>query len=249
VAADGPLDLVDEGMQRRIGVMRRTLIAEHGLCARCLPQLPYDPALANPRLTAQQDDLALAVARLLPASQEQRDFLVPPDQRSEAGPGPSLEAARGRAHSGHPPDPDRPIEAFQGLPPQVVAGEHPAQQALRMGADQDRTRLRERLQASGAIGRVAHHRLLLSSTFADEIADHHQAGVDSDPAREGLPERRGQLPDRVDQLEPRAHGALGVVLVRPRIAEVSEHAIAHELGDVAVEAAHVRRSIMFLDTS
>ena len=36
--------------------------------------------------------------------------------------------------------------------------------------------------------------------------------------------------------EPGPDRALGVVLVRPRPAEIGQHAVAHELGDVAVEA-------------
>ncbi len=43
--------------------------------------------------------------------------------------------------------------------------------------------------------------------------------------------------DRLDQLQPGAHRPLGIVLVRLRPAEVGEHAVAHVLGDVAVEAA------------
>ena len=48
--------------------------------------------------------------------------------------------------------------------------------------------------------------------------------------------RRGNLGSRVDDREPGADGALGVVLVRVRIAEIGQHAVAHVLGDVSVEA-------------
>ena len=44
-----------------------------------------------------------------------------------------------------------------------------------------------------------------------------------------------------DQREPGAHRPLGVVLVRPRPTEIGDHAVAQELGDVAVEARdHLR---------
>ena len=41
-----------------------------------------------------------------------------------------------------------------------------------------------------------------------------------------------------DQLQPRPHRSLGVVLMGLRIAEVHEHAVAHVLRDEPAEAAH-----------
>ena len=43
--------------------------------------------------------------------------------------------------------------------------------------------------------------------------------------------------DGPHDLEPRAHGALRVVVVRLRVAEVHEHAVSEELGDVPFVAA------------
>ena len=47
-----------------------------------------------------------------------------------------------------------------------------------------------------------------------------------------------QRTDRRDQLQPRPHRPLGIVLVRLRIAEIDEHAVAHVLRDEAAEALH-----------
>ena len=44
-----------------------------------------------------------------------------------------------------------------------------------------------------------------------------------------------------DDRQAGAHRALGVVLVRPRPAEIGQHAVAHELGDVALEARDLAR--------
>ena len=47
------------------------------------------------------------------------------------------------------------------------------------------------------------------------------------------------------EFEPRPHGPLGLVLVCPRPAEVGEHAVAHELRDVALVAAdHLAADIL-----
>jgi hypothetical protein len=45
-----------------------------------------------------------------------------------------------------------------------------------------------------------------------------------------------QLPDRRHYPEASAHRPLGVILMRPGIAEVDEQAVAEILGDMAVEA-------------
>ncbi len=36
--------------------------------------------------------------------------------------------------------------------------------------------------------------------------------------------------------QPRPHGPLRLVLMRPRVAEIGQHTVAHELGDEALEA-------------
>ena len=43
---------------------------------------------------------------------------------------------------------------------------------------------------------------------------------------------------RRDQLQPRPHRPLGVILMGLRIAEIDEHAVAHVFGHEATEAAH-----------
>ena len=45
---------------------------------------------------------------------------------------------------------------------------------------------------------------------------------------------RPQRADRLDDAQRRTHGALGVVLVRPRVAEVDQHAVAEQLRHVAL---------------
>ena len=59
-------------------------------------------------------------------------------------------------------------------------------------------------------------------------------------AASGRP-RRLKPADGLDEREARPHRPLGVVLVRLRPAEIGQHAVAHELGDVAVEAQDLAR--------
>jgi hypothetical protein len=76
--------------------------------------------------------------------------------------------------------------------------------------------------------------------LADQVADHHQTGGDAHPATErsasalqpgNRPGDRQTGPDR----------SLGVVLMRPRPAEIGEHTVAHELGNITFEARDLAR--------
>ena len=49
-------------------------------------------------------------------------------------------------------------------------------------------------------------------------------------------EGQSRSPSPLDQRQAGADGALGGVLVRLRIAEIDQHAVAHEAGDEAAEA-------------
>ena len=51
---------------------------------------------------------------------------------------------------------------------------------MRLGADQERVGLGQRLQACGEVGGLADGRVLLRHAFADEIADHDDARGDAD---------------------------------------------------------------------
>ena len=74
-----------------------------------------------------------------------------------------------------------------------------------------------------------------AAPLAEQVADDDQPGRDADPDPQGLP-RRLEIAHRRHQLEPSPNRPLGIVLLRPRVAEVGQHPIAHVLGDEATEA-------------
>ena len=139
----------------------------------------------------------------------------------------------------HLVDGDRVAEALECLLAERARQEATAQLLERLVADHDAARLGETLQSRGDVRRIAERERLRGGIGAD-LAHQHRARVDADARldRNGasirLAAQRGQRP--LD-LERRSHRAFGVVLVGRRIAEVGEHAIAEELGHVAVEAA------------
>ena len=71
---------------------------------------------------------------------------------------------------------------------------------------------------------------------SDQVADHDQAGRNADTGLQQ--DGRFKCRHRRDQLQTGAHGALGVVLMGLRIAEIDQHAVAHVFRHEAAEAAN-----------
>ena len=132
-------------------------------------------------------------------------------------------------------------EALEPGRPELAQLEHLAQEPARAVRDHHGTRRGRLLQPRGQVRRLADHRLLAGGTLADEVAHDHEAGRDADPRRERLPGRGGEPADGLGDRQARPHGTLGVVLVRAGPAEVGQHAVAHELGDVPAEARDLAR--------
>jgi hypothetical protein len=89
----------------------------------------------------------------------------------------------------------------------------------------------QRLGASGQIGRLADHALLLSGARTNEVAHHDKPGGDTDAH---LQENTGggrELRHRLDEGKPSADRALGLMLVCLRVAEIGEYSVAHVSGD------------------
>jgi hypothetical protein len=93
----------------------------------------------------------------------------------------------------------------------------------------------QRLQSGGEVRGLADHAPLLCGAGADQIANDDEASGDAEPHVQRL--LCGEPADRVDDRQPGAGRALGVVLMRLGIAEINEYAIAHILGDKTAKAA------------
>jgi hypothetical protein len=131
---------------------------------------------------------------------------------------------------------DRVGIALHRLASEVAQPEQVAQQAAGGAGEDDLSGFRQRLQACGEVGGLAYHRLLLRRAFADEIADHDKSGGNADAHGEPLRSTGLQARHRRCYFQPRPHRPLGVILMRPRIAEIGQHPVAHEFGDKAVVA-------------
>ena len=132
-------------------------------------------------------------------------------------------------------------EALEPGRAELAQLEHLAQEPARAVRDHHGAGRGRLLQPRRQVRGLADHRLLAGRALADEVAHDHEAGRDADPRRERLPGRRGEPADGLGDRQARPHGALGLVLVRPGPAEVGQHAVAHQLGDVPVEARDLAR--------
>ncbi len=207
------------------------------LAAQPLDQALHETRLADTRLARNQHDGALTGLGLLPASPQQRQLLLAADQRRQVRPVPRREAALDGALAHHPRGDDRRGQALdldraEILIVEVTPGEPP-----RARPDHHRARLGQRLQPRREVRRLANDPAFLRFARADEIAHDDEARGDADPHLQWR-RRDGVEPGHLlDQLQPRAHGAFGIVLAGPRIAEIGEHPVAHVLGDKPAAAA------------
>src|SRR5262249_29948564 len=78
-------------------------------------------------------------------------------------------------------------------------------------------------------------RLFLRRTLADQIADDYGAARDANSCFEF---DRSEATDSFDRAQTGPYRPLGVVLMRLRVAEIHEDAIAHVLGNEPAQALH-----------
>jgi hypothetical protein len=101
-------------------------------------------------------------------------------------------------------------------------------------AGDDHAGFRQTLDSIGEVRRIAHDGSFLRHASADQVAHDHRARRYSHPCRQRLAARRPQLTDRGQHVEAGAHRPFSVVLVRARIAEINQQAIAQEPCEKAV---------------
>src|SRR6185312_16997799 len=108
-----------------------------------------------------------------------------------------------------------------------------AEKSSRALGDDHHIRLGDLLQASREIGGLAHNAPV--PPRATEAADHPQAGGDADADRERFFRARLEPRNSGNDIERRAHGSLGIVLMRAGIAEIGQYPVTPEVGKEAVK--------------
>ena len=199
-----------------------------------LEELPRQPALADAALAGDREEPDAALARRrVQEVLEQAELVVATHEGRLDALAPALPAALGD-HPERPPRRDRCGLALQELLAGRLEGDRPGRGPFRgVSPTRTRPRRRHRLEAGRGVDEVAGHHPL------PDGADGHGglAGQDAGPELErlvaGLPP---EVADRVDEVEGRPHGPLGVVLLGDRRAPDGHDGVADELLDRAAVA-------------
>jgi hypothetical protein len=198
-------------------------------------ELSGEPRLADAGLAREQDDLAGAGPGLAQAVAQYRTLRRPADEVGEPA-ARRLEAALRHGDALDREGFDRLGEALRCLPAEIGEPEQAADEAAGGAGEDDLPGFRQSLQARREIGGLADHRLLLRRALADQIAYDDKPGGDADADGEPLRSTGLQPRDGGGYFQPAPHRPLGIVLMRPRIAEIGQHPVAHVFGDKAVIA-------------
>ena len=203
--------------------MRR--LAEPG--AKLLDQ----PRLAHARLADDQRQLTLAFARALPAPGEKIELLLASNERRQR---PRAAAPARAARANDAIECRRLGRAFQRMRAAILGDEQARDLTLNAGGDQHRSRIGQRLDPRGDIGRVAEH--------LARCVDHHLPGRNADAGDELRTARAGvlavQFGERALDGQRGANRAFGIVLLRDRVSEQRHQPVAELLGDTPAHSRH-----------
>ena len=203
------------------------------LCAELLDEA----RLADAGLADDLDELALAFERARPAARQQRKFVLAADERRQSA-RPAAPAAAARPHDAI--ERDRRRHALELMRALVLDDEKPGRLPLHARGDEHRPRFGRRLHPRRDVRRLAEH-------FAGRV-DHDEPHLEADAggklgrARSGVP--GVEVGERALDGERGAHRALGVVLLRLRIAEQGHQPVAELLQHVAAETRHRRGGLV-----
>ena len=183
-----------------------------------------EPRLADAGLAHDQHDLALAARREVQPLAQHAPLFLAADERRGVLPGvQALPECAGDADQL-----ERLREAPQHLPAALLDLEQARHEPQRRARDEHLAGVRCALDARGDSRRLA-VREHLGVTRHAHLGEHDGTGVHAHAQLDaGIARRR-----RIDQLERRTHGALRIVALRLRPAEVREQAVAEMLRHVA----------------
>jgi len=236
-------ELLDHRVESGIAMIGRALVAQQEMRpgGRRFDQGFGNPRLADPSLTAEQHHLSFADLGLPPALNQQGEFLIAPDDRCDTTCLPRSKSALECALRDHRKCGCGVLGYLEGLSSERTQQEQVADEMTGLVSNDHHARLARALQPCREIWGIADNRLLLRCAFTDQIADDHQSARDADARQQSLCGGSAELRDRMYDRQSCPNRPFGVILVRPWPAEIGEHAVAHELRDVALEPGDLAR--------
>ncbi len=229
-----------DGEQRNRRAVRRTVRLVHcdPLRAAALHELEADPALPDPGVADDPDDLPVPRHRPLQDRGEPRELLLPLHQTREAPPARGVEP---RAQGTDPlelVDPHRHADAPHRRRPAIAQREEAFDEPRRVLRQVHRPRRRQLLHARREPHRVPHGGVVHAQVLADP-PQHDLARVE--PHADGELEAAGGerarvVAQRFLDLQRRVAAAARMILVRDRRPEERHDAVTGELVDRPLEA-------------
>ena len=180
--------------------------------------------------------MAFSRPGLTPAVEDRGELLLAAYHRQQLPGLMGLKAALDRALLANTVSGDRPLQALEGLRPKIVEIKGGPEQAAGRLAHDHRSWRGNPLQPRRQVGGLADHDTLARLVPADQVAHHDQAGRNPNPHTQRCASWGGHARDRLCDGQPGPHGTLRLILVSLGPAEVGQHPIPHEFGDVTFEA-------------
>src|SRR5262245_61587896 len=151
------LDHLDHAEERSVRVVGGggALDPGLGMPGNVVPEHLHEARLPDARITADENDLALALLRALPPAQEQRTFRLASDERRQRVHAGSLQTTSGAGRLQHPVEADRLRDAAQLMAPALLHDEEPGDEAVRRLRDEEFVRPGELLYARRQVDRFA----------------------------------------------------------------------------------------------
>ena len=163
--------------------------------------------------------------------EQQANLLAPPHERRQALNDADVKPPSHLTLAENAPKPGATGHPFQVMLPEIHVRKSSARKSLsRLGDYQTIWRSRG-LNSGCQIQGFAYCKSLPCATLADQFTDHDQPSRDADPNLASDSGTRINRGHGIDQAKPSTYSALGIVLVRLRIAEVGENAVAEILSD------------------
>src|SRR6516162_2662010 len=229
--------MVGRALQTDLGMGLASNAGQHGLA---------EARFAEPRLAGQQKQLALSGNAHRPTVEHECQFGVTADERGGGWVAGGAEAAGVVMSGDHLPSWNALADALQSQRIYRFELEQIGDQRAGAGGDDHAVARSDGLQAGSEIGSFAEHGLLGSGAYGDRIPDHNHTAGDADTTTDFESLDRSKRGHRRSDVEPRAHGAFGIVLVRLRIAEIDENAIAHEFRYETIITGDAARDLMLI---
>src|SRR5258708_11656159 len=194
--------------------------------------------LAEACRCGQENELALAILRVVPAALQQADLFGATDELRQTLDYSGIEASPSPAFARDAPQPYRAWNSLEFVPAEVFVVERGAGKTVGQFPDHHGVGRRRRLDPCCQVQCVADGDAFLRRSLADQLADYYQTRGDADPDLQ--PDRYWQLQrrHRVKQRKSGTNRPFRVILMRFWIAEIDQRSIAHVLGNRTAECTH-----------